>query len=120
MEKMESKAPVRHVSGKEYTRPAEAKYSAKQDSALMEAWRETRETSLKPHDEKLMFRIIVVGSSGMKLSPPSYEFEGKEEKTIIILFEFTNVLMKRKNVLHCNAYFDSIQSQSHSHSQNNC
>jgi hypothetical protein len=29
----------------------------------------------KPDDEKLMFQIIVVGSNGMKLSPPSYEFE---------------------------------------------
>ncbi len=33
--------------------------------------------NMKPLDEKLMFKIIVVGPTGMKLSPPSYEFEGK-------------------------------------------
>ena len=29
----------------------------------------------KPSDEKLIFKIIVVGPNGMKLSPPSYEFD---------------------------------------------
>lgn len=28
-----------------------------------------------PSDKRLMFKIIVVGSDGMKLSPPSYEFD---------------------------------------------
>ena len=28
-----------------------------------------------PSDKRLMFKIIVVGSNGMKLSPPSYEFD---------------------------------------------
>jgi hypothetical protein len=29
----------------------------------------------KPKEKRLMFNIIPVGSQGMKLSPPSYEFD---------------------------------------------
>lgn len=28
--------------------------------------------------ESLKYKIVVVGSNGMKLSPPSYEFQGKK------------------------------------------
>ena len=31
----------------------------------------------KPRPEHLPFTIVPVGTSGLKLSPPSYEFEGK-------------------------------------------
>jgi hypothetical protein len=36
-------------------------------------------------EKRLTFQIIVVGSNGMKLSPPSYKFEGKEWSKVEIL-----------------------------------
>lgn len=33
--------------------------------------------------ESLKYSIVVVGSNGMKLSPPSYEFQGKIAMTVL-------------------------------------
>jgi hypothetical protein len=38
--------------------------------------------------ERLRFHIVIVGTNGMKLSPPSYEFKGKEN-TDAVIFCFT-------------------------------
>lgn len=45
----------------------------------------------KEPPEKLRFQIVVVGSTGMKLSPPSYEFEDG-------LYILLKPLKKEKNV----------------------
>ena len=35
-----------------------------------------------PKDKRLWFQIVIVGPNGMKLSPPSYQFDGE----FVILF----------------------------------